>query len=235
MKKTIAICLAAMLVLWAGAFTAVGVLAANAAKGETALHQPDQEVADADTALAMLADGNARYLSGELTAKDTYAADREVLAGGQKPFAAVLACADSRVAPEIYFDTKLGDIFAIRNAGNVADDTVLGSAEYAVEHLNVPLVVVVGHSGCGAVTAAYSGGEYPDALQSILNRIEPACEGAKDVDAAIHNNILGMVQRIQADAVIEEAGARVIGAYYDIQTGEITWLDTGAAEAGAAA
>ena len=110
---------------------------------------------NAHNAIELLKAGNARFISGALSPKEDYAEDRKRLAEGQHPFAVVLCCSDSRVAPEIIFDQKLGDLFVIRNAGNVVDDDVLGSIEYAVEHLGTPLVVVLGHSCCGAVTATF--------------------------------------------------------------------------------
>ena len=96
---------------------------------------------DSQLALDLLKEGNARFVSGDLIPKDDYAILREKLSVGQHPFAVVLCCSDSRVAPEIIFDQKLGDLFVIRNAGNIVDEEVLGSIEYAVEHLETPLVV----------------------------------------------------------------------------------------------
>lgn len=154
--------------------------------------------------------------------RDTNAADRNVLKDGQKPFAVVLTCSDSRVSPEIYFDQKLGDIFVVRNAGDIADAAALGSIEYAVEHLKAPLVVVAGHSKCGAVTAAVQGGHFPDNLQFILDNIKDTVQ-SNDVDTAIHENIDGVVAKIQANEIVEEAEVTVVGAYYDIETGKISW------------
>ena len=99
------------------------------------VHDPAVKITDAEQALTYLKEGNERFMKGELSAKDNYAEIRNTLTGGQKPFAIVLCCADSRVAPELFFDTKLGDIFVIRNAGNVVDEVVLGSIEYGAEHL----------------------------------------------------------------------------------------------------
>ena len=113
----------------------------------------------ADDALAQLVEGNRRFVSGEVARPHQSAARRAELAKGQAPVAIVLTCSDSRVAPELYFDQGLGDLFVIRNAGNVLDDHVLGSIEYAVEHLHVPLLIVIGHEKCGAVSAAVGGGE----------------------------------------------------------------------------
>lgn len=99
------------------------------------LHDPGRVITDARVAIELLREGNQRYVSGNLSDKTSFSKDREILNKGQKPFAVVLCCSDSRVVPEIFFDQKLGDLFVIRNAGNVIDSTALGSIEYAVEHL----------------------------------------------------------------------------------------------------
>ena len=131
---------------------------------------------DSNKALEQLRQGNARFVSGVLVRRDHYSEDRERLSEGQHPFAVVLCCSDSRVVPEILFDQQLGDLFVIRNAGNVVDEDVLGSIEYAVEHLGSPLVVVLGHSSCGAVTATCQGEELPGHILDIAKRIRPSVE-----------------------------------------------------------
>lgn len=191
---------------------------------EMSIHNPDNLVKDPQIALNYLKEGNRRYLEDKLSNKDSYQNDRNILLKGQNPFAVILCCSDSRVAPEIFFDQKLGDIFVIRNAGNVADQTAIGSAEYAVEHLGTPLVVVCGHSHCGAVTAAYEGGEIPPNIKSITDRIQPALAMGGDVDKVIHNNVEVMVNQLQDDEIIKNNNALVVGAYYDIHTGEVKWL-----------
>lgn len=188
------------------------------------IHQPAELIQDANTALQILKEGNERYLKGSLCDKGTYAADREFLNSAQKPFAVVVTCSDSRVAPEIFFDQKLGDIFVVRNAGNVVDNTVLGSIEYAVEHLKSTLVVVCGHSKCGAVTAACSGGHLPPNIKSVTDRIQPAVEKGGDVDAVIRRNVGVMVDTVKADEFVKHLGVTVVGAYYDIHTGVVSWL-----------
>jgi carbonic anhydrase len=188
------------------------------------IHQPAELIQDANVALQMLKEGNERYLKGELIQKNSYKEDREVLDKLQDPFAVILTCSDSRVAPEIFFDQKLGDIFVIRNAGNVADTEGLGSIEYAIEHLKTKLVVVCGHSKCGAVTAAYSGGEFSPNIKRIVELIQPAVKKGDDLDKVIHNNVESMVARIKADEIIKKPGVTVVGAYYDIQSGVVEWL-----------
>jgi carbonic anhydrase len=188
------------------------------------IHQPAELIEDANVALQMLKEGNARYLKGELIQKSSYSEDRAVLSGGQKPFAVILTCSDSRVAPEIFFDQKLGDIFVIRNAGNIADRTTVGSLEYAVEHLKSRLVVVCGHGKCGAVTAACSGGELPPNINHIVQYIKPAVKRGGDVDAVIHYHVKVMAAYIKKNETIKHLGVTVIGAYYDINSGAVEWL-----------
>ncbi|MDR2716707.1 MAG: carbonic anhydrase [Treponema sp.] len=188
------------------------------------IHQPAELIEDANTALQMLKEGNERYLKGELVNKSSYSDDRKILNNGQKPFAVILTCSDSRVAPEIFFDQKLGDIFVIRNAGNIADTTALGSLEYAVEHLKSRLVVVCGHGKCGAVTAACSGGKLPPNISHIVKHIKPAVEKGGDIDAVIHHHVKIMVEHIKADEIVRHLGVTVAGAYYDIQSGAVKWL-----------
>ena len=188
------------------------------------LHQPAELIQDANEALEMLKDGNRRYVSGELAEKSSYAADREILQDGQTPFAVILACADSRVAPEIYFDQKAGDIFVVRNGGNVCDTTALGSIEYAVEHLGTRLVVVCGHSKCGAVTAAVEGGDPPPHIKFITDQIQPAVAKGGDLDHVIHQNVVEMVKIIQDEEHVKATGATVVGAYYDIHSGVVSWM-----------
>ena len=188
------------------------------------IHGPGELIEDPNVALQMLKEGNERYTKGALIDKGSYAADREVLNGGQKPFAVIITCADSRVAPEIYFDQKLGDIFIIRNAGNIADTTALGSMEYAVAHLKSKLVVVVGHSKCGAVSAAHGGGEVPPNIAHIINYIKPAIAKGGDVDACIKSNVEIMVEKVKADDIVKGNGVKVVGAVYDIHTGQVKWL-----------
>jgi len=188
------------------------------------IHQPDELIKDANVALQMLKDGNERYLKGELIQKNTYSADRAILNSGQKPFAVILTCSDSRAAPEIFFDQKLGDIFVIRNAGNIADITALGSLEYAVEHLKSRLVVVCGHSKCGAVTAACSGEELPPNINHIAEYIKPAVKKGGSVDEVVVNHVKIMVEKVKADEIVKHLEITVAGAYYDIHSGEVKWL-----------
>ena len=188
------------------------------------LHDPAVKITDAEQAMAYLKEGNARFMKGDYSAKDNLPEIRSTLAGGQKPFAIVLCCADSRVAPELYFDMKFGDIFVIRNAGNVVDDVVLGSIEYGAEHLGSPLVVVVGHTSCGAVTAAVEGGEVPPNIGAIVQKIKPSVAAGDPVNEVAKRNARAMVDQIAADEIIKHLGTKVVPAIYDIETGEVIWL-----------
>ncbi|MDD5172280.1 MAG: carbonic anhydrase [Candidatus ainarchaeum sp.] len=145
---------------------------------------------DGKASLARLLEGNKRFMTGRLAAKDVKT-PREATKAGQKPFATILTCSDSRVVPEFIFDTNIGEIFVVRNAGNCVDVVTLGSLEYGVEHLHTPLLVILGHEKCGAVTAACSGGVCPPNIQAIVDRIKPAVakKGAEDVEKTIICNV----------------------------------------------
>jgi carbonic anhydrase len=179
-------------------------------------------------------EGNDRFVAGQSIHPDQTNERRLALAGGQSPFAIVLTCSDSRVAPELFFDQGLGDLFVIRNAGNVLDDHVIGSMEYAVEHLHVPLIIVVGHEKCGAVTAAVAGGEVPGHLHSVTDDIAPAVEQSKNlpgdkVDNAVRANaqraaeILTHVEPV-LKAAVGRTNLLILAARYDLDTGKIEIL-----------
>src|SRR5438034_6421580 len=133
----------------------------------------------ADAALAKLKEGNLRFASSEVSQGKPTAAKRAETAQAQHPFAIVLGCADSRTAPEIVFDQDIGDLFVVRTAGNLVDEHALGSIEYAVDHLGVRLIVVLGHTRCGAVTAALASHTAPGHGQSWVRDIQPHVRAAK--------------------------------------------------------
>ena len=191
--------------------------------GATVIHHPDEQVGDWQAALAYLKAGNKRYLENRTIKRKTSEKDRAVLKNGQMPFTVIVTCSDSRLSPEIYFDQKPGDLFVIRNAGNIVDATALGSIEYAVGHLKVPLVVVVGHNSCGAVTSALAGGKYSKNLQTIIDAINPAIGNCKDLDNAISMNTDYTVERIKRNEIVRHMGATVKGAHYNIETGEVSF------------
>ena len=177
-----------------------------------------------ESSLLSLKAGNERFVTGNLSNKGTYAEDRKKLCEGQQPFAVVLCCSDSRVAPEIIFDQKLGDLFVIRNAGNVVDEDVFGSIEYAVEHLGTQLVVVLGHSSCGAVTATCQGGDLPGHILYLAKRIQPAISTSCRIDDNARRHARRMAQLIEINDIVKHVGARVVSAFYDIRSGKVEWL-----------
>ncbi|NLI13597.1 MAG: carbonic anhydrase [Peptococcaceae bacterium] len=185
-------------------------------------------------ALQLLLEGNKRFTEGNLAVKDTSAARRENLStNGQKPFAIVVTCSDSRVPPELIFDQALGDIFVIRTAGNVVDEIATGSVEYAVEHLEVPLLVVMGHEKCGAVTAAVEGGEAPGSISAIVKKITPSVQKAKGsgftgsalCEAACMENIGATVADLIKSPIVKhfvkDDKLKVVAAKYLLESGEV--------------
>ena len=187
-----------------------------------------------DEALRRLIEGNQRYIAGKPTYPDQSSERRLELAKGQAPFAIVLTCSDSRVAPELFFDQGLGDLFVIRNAGNILDDHVIGSIEYGVEHLHSGLIVVVGHGKCGAVSAAAAGGEALGHIRSVIEAIAPAVEETKNlpgdkVDNAVRANAQRMAGILNQagpflKTAIKEGHLKVVAARYDLSTGQVEIL-----------
>ena len=191
-----------------------------------------------EAALALLKEGNQRYATGKSKHPNQDAARRSVaVAEGQKPFATILACSDSRSPVEVIFDRGVGDLFVVRVAGNVADESQIATIEYGVEHLGTPLLVVMGHTGCGAVTAACKGGEVHGHLGVLLSKIQPAVVKAaavaesKDrlVPAAIQANVWQQMEDVVQESSIlrekiKEGALQVVGAVYDLEKGSVTWL-----------
>jgi carbonic anhydrase len=188
--------------------------------------------------LQKLEEGNKRFASGQPMHPDETLERLRELKGGQHPFAVVVSCSDSRVPAELVFDQGLGDIFSIRTAGNVMGDYELGSIEYAVEHLDCKLIVVMGHKGCGAVKAFIdSKGHYnhEDHIKKIVEYIESekeendlAKEDKLTIDNAVNANIQHGVDFLKtAEPILKESydqkKVTIIGALYDIETGKVTF------------
>jgi len=187
------------------------------------LHAPSQAVTDSNVALTYLKEGNKRFVDGNLMPRDTYKADMAVVKTGQKPFAAVLSCADSRTPPELFFDQKLGDIFVVRNAGNHPGEETIGSFEFAVEHLKVPLVVVVGHDECGAVINAFNGASgLSNKLQGLLDTIGKDIKASGSVEKATLDNVKVSMEKFKNNPIISKA--TIVGAIYSIGTGEVKFI-----------
>jgi len=219
---------------------------------------PEQSIVAPAEAISKLKDGNGRFTSGNqqhphesseertqmsinshenlgMSTADA-AKRREELANAQHPFAVIVGCADSRVPPEIVFDQGLGDLFVLRVAGNVIDDHSLGSTEYAVDHLSVRLIVVLGHQRCGAVKAAKetiaAKGKAPAHIQSLVTAIRPAVEATvhDDLEATVKANVKDVVQALRSSVPVlkpkvDSGELRVIGAYYSLDTGAVSFLD----------
>ena len=149
-------------------------------------------------AKARLVAGNQRYVADTLQRELQDPERRDSLTGGQKPFAIILSCADSRVVPEMIFDTGLGELFVLRVAGNVANTSTIASIEYAVAHLGTKLIVVLGHQSCGAVTAAIAGGDNGYNLNHLLSHIQPAISSSDDssVDGVVRENAVKTCQEL---------------------------------------
>ena len=196
----------------------------------------DQAIVPPAEAISRLKDGNSRYTNGNQQHPHQSTEQRVELIKSQHPFAIVVGCADSRVPPEIVFDQGLGDLFVLRVAGNVIDDHSLGSIEYAVDHLAVRLIVVLGHQSCGAVKAAKdtiaAKTEAPAHIQSLVTAIQPAVEATVhgDLETTVKANVKDVVQALRSSTPVlkpkvDSGELRVLGAYYNLDTGAVSFLD----------
>jgi carbonic anhydrase len=195
----------------------------------------------APEAFARLKAGHHRFLHGRCEHPHCNSGRRTaVYVGGQRPWAAIIGCSDSRVPVEVIFDQGIGDLFVVRVAGNVCNGDQIASVEYAVEHLGVPLCVVLGHTRCGAVTAVVRGAALGGHLAKLVRKINLAAADARQEDqslsedelvdaAARHNVRRGMAELTRESAPIAarvQSGAlEIAGAIYDLATGQIDWLD----------
>lgn len=228
---------------------AFGLILALLAKGIVLASSGSTSISP-DEALQMLMEGNKRYVESKFTnGARSAAASRKALAHSQKPYAIILSCSDSRVPPEIIFDQGLGEIFVIRVAGNVPDPVVLGSIEYAADHLGTPLVVVLGHERCGAVTAAVeargksTGSKNIDAIVKIIDpsvkmaakdceacKADPQCAKSKTgefVECAVDANAKRIAAHLTDRSKIlkhlaEGKKIKIVAAKYDLDDGLVT-------------
>jgi carbonic anhydrase len=185
----------------------------------------------AKEALETLQDGNARFARSQASHPHQSHERRADLSTGQQPFALILGCADSRIPPEIIFDQGIGDLFVIRVAGNIIDDAILGSIEYAVEHLGMQLIVVLGHENCGAVSATVQGGEAHGHIPTLIEAIRPAVDEAQSqggdvLENATRTNARRIAKQIESSAPILAAATQagtleVKAAYYHLTTGKV--------------
>jgi len=220
-----------------GLFTGPRSTRASEAEGEH--HEKKTPAVSANDALRQLVEGNKRFVSGQLKHPHESREWRSTLETGQHPFAIILGCADSRVPPELLFDLGFGDLFVIRVAGNVVNTDVTASVEYAVDHLDTRLIVVLGHSHCGAVTAALDhlteSPTEPEEIVSLLYRIEPALEGLSEglnregkIGEAVKRNVelsAGRLSRVpDLMKSLKRERTRIVGGVYDMHTGKVEFL-----------
>lgn len=193
----------------------------------------------ADEALARLVAGNARFMGGEARFPTVQKEVLAELARGQRPYATILGCSDSRVPPELVFDAGFGELFIVRVAGNVISAEIMGTLQYAGLHLRTPLFVVLGHEGCGAVEAALAATKHnvshPERIALLLQNIEP---GLRDIDvelsqeaqlaAAVEANVRWSIKQVrdtpEGKARLEEGVIKLVGAVYELETGRVRFL-----------
>lgn len=191
---------------------------------------------NAEDALKKLKEGNERFVDLKLKHPDSSEKRRKEMLKGQHPFVVMLSCSDSRVPPELIFDQGLGDIFEIRNAGNVLDDHIIGSIEYAVMHCGVKLIVIMGHQDCGAIAATLSGVSETKYIKSLEDSIQPAIENCKkeglevNSDNVVKAHIMQdieelMTQDTELVKYMKEHNVKIIPAYYHLDTGVVDFME----------
>lgn len=186
----------------------------------------DTNVKTAEEALQILKQGNRRFVEDDTEIINVSSAKRNQLENGQSPYAIVISCSDSRVSPSHVFNAGLGELFEIRVAGNVLDDYALGSVEYGVEHLGCPLLVVMGHEHCGAVTAAYeayeTNTEVEGAIGELVEAITPSVQAVRgsSIEEASRVNVENTIKELKRNPVVAKAISagklEIVGAYYDL-------------------
>ena len=189
----------------------------------------------ANDALEKLIEGNERFVQLHLKHPDSSEKRRQEMLKGQHPFVVILSCSDSRVPPELIFDQGLGDIFEIRNAGNVLDEHVIGSIEYAVMHLGVKLIVIMGHQDCGAIAATLSGESDTKYIKSLEDSIQPAIDDCKEnglkitSDNVVKAHIMQDIEELitkdsELVKYMKENNVKIVPAYYHLDNGKVDFL-----------
>ncbi|MBD2523512.1 carbonic anhydrase [Nostoc sp. FACHB-133] len=195
---------------------------------------PAEDDINPDKALQELLDGNDRFVKAKRRNPHQTRSRLVEVAKGQKPFASILGCADSRVPSEIVFDQGLGDLFVCRVAGNIATPEEIGSLEFGSLILGAKVIMVVGHERCGAVSAAIKGGEVPGQIGSLIEAIKPSVESSKDqsgdkIENACKANVLAQIEKLKSSKVLSELikaeKLKIVGGYYDLDTGRISIVD----------
>ncbi|HEY6977522.1 MAG TPA: carbonic anhydrase [Chitinophagaceae bacterium] len=208
--------------------------------GDMQKHSSHPGTVNPDSVLTWLKDGNKEFLHGEFNLHGVDSALRIEVSKGQHPKAVILTCSDSRVPPELIFDKGLGDLFVIRVAGNVSDDAVIGSIEYAVEHLHTSLVVVMGHYNCGAIGAAVA--DLQDTANTLGNHIRTLTDKIEEAITTVNLNENDITQKALLSNIIFTVSClrqsrpilykavrsnelKIVGAVYDLATGKVEWLE----------
>jgi carbonic anhydrase len=217
---------------------AAGFMVARGVRAEDAPTPPKpQNVVSPDEALELLRKGNARYIEG-VSKRHDFQQEREALVSGQNPYAGILSCADSRIAPEYAFDSGRGDLFVCRVAGNFANDDTIASFEYAVANLGTPLIVVLGHDSCGAVSATLKSlkdnvalpGHLPSLVANLTAAAKAGAEQPGDPLAnAIRQNVLNTVARLKSatpilDAAVAQEKLKILGGIYRLADGRVEMM-----------
>lgn len=227
------------LVGWVGssvsASTPAQQLNDSAVAAQPVAAEPNSNNADLtpDAALQSLMDGNNRFVERKRQNPHQTPARLIEVAKGQRPFAAVLGCADSRVPTEVIFDQGLGDIFVVRVAGNIATTEEIASQEFGTLVLGAKVLLVLGHSRCGAVEAAMKGGDFPGLIESLIQAIRPAVDISEGqpgdrLENAVKANVKLQVRRLQVSSVlsklVDEGKLKLVGGYYDLDTGKVSLI-----------
>lgn len=217
----------ALIMLFAAAF--------NLSAEESNPEKKAVESISTKTAMERLIQGNQRFVNSKTVCHEDWTAKRAALTEGQKPFAIIVSCSDSRVPPEIIFDQTLGSLFVVRVAGNIVDDFAIGSIEYGVTVLGANLVLVLGHSNCGAVDAALKGMKFDNHIQEVLNAIQPAVAATKGqsgnlLESTIKANVMKVEERLKSSKpvlaeLIEKGTLHISGGYYDLESGRVEFRD----------
>jgi carbonic anhydrase len=194
-------------------------------------HGPAQEAGPTPAeALKRLKEGNARFVADKLREAKPPSGQRQATAEQQKPIAIILTCADSRTAPEYIFDKGIGVLFVVRVAGNVGGPEVYASMEYAAGVLKAPLIVILGHTNCGAVEAVVKGKDLPGENLKNLAKLVMTGNKPKDLDAAIRNNVLAQTEQVtRQSSLLKDLAStgriKIVPAVYDLKSGEVHWLE----------
>lgn len=185
-----------------------------------------------EESMDLLENGNLRFRSNKVIHPNQKFSRLNELVKGQNPFAAILTCSDSRVTPEFIFDRGIGDLFVIRNAGNIVDNTTLGTLEYGVTVLNIPVILVLGHTNCGTISSTVKDIQHTENFISIINKIQPLIDkevkSVKAIEKTMLKNIKQSVDQITLSSVIkkyiDDKKVQVQGAVYNIKTGKVEFL-----------